>query len=70
MIKDADWFFGDNAHILIRTPSSIFFTDIDPRDGKNMVQLFEKKTDELITVPDAPQSIFFRKGKTFYTISI
>ena len=70
MIEDADWFFGDDAHIVIRTSSGIFFTDIDPRDGKNMIPLFEKKTDELITIPDIPQSIFFRKAKTFYTISM
>jgi len=70
LIDDADWFFDDNAHIVFRTIDGIFFTDIDPRDGKNIVELFNKKSDELITIPDAPQSIFFRRGKIFYTISL
>ena len=70
LVQDADWFFGDNAHIIIRTPHGLFFMDIDPRGSKNIIQLFTKKTEELITVPDIPQSIFFRKGKIFYTISI
>ena len=70
IIQDADWFFGDDAHIVIRNPDGIFFTDIDTRDGKNIIQLFEKKTDELVTVPAIPQSIFFRKGNIFHTISI
>jgi len=69
-IDDADWFFNDNAHIVFRTIDGIFFTDIDPRDGKNTVQLFDKRSDELVTVPDIPQSIFFRRGKIFYTISL
>lgn len=69
-IQDADWFFADDAHIVIRTADGIFFTDIDTRNGKNIVQLFSKKTDELITIPSLPHAIFFRKGKTFYTISI
>lgn len=68
IIQDVDWFFGDDAHIVMRMSNGIFFTDIDPRDGKNVIQLFERKTDELITTPDIPQSIFFRRGKTFYTI--
>lgn len=69
-IQDADWFFADNAHIIIRTTDGIFFTDIDARNGKNIVQLFFKKTDELITAPSLPASIFFRKENIFYTISI
>ena len=69
-IQDAAWFFGDDAHVVIRTFDGLFFTDIDSRDGKNIVQIFSKKTDELLTVPQIPASIFFRRGKTFYTISL
>lgn len=69
-IQDADWFFADDAHIIIRTADNIFFTDIDARNGKNIVQLFSKKIEELVTIPSLPHSIFFRRGKTFYTISI
>lgn len=69
-IQDADWFFADDAHVIIRTTDGIFFTGIDTRVSKNVVKLFEKKTDELITIPSLPNSIFFRKAKTFYTISI
>lgn len=69
-IQDAHWFFADNAHIIIRTADGIFFTDTDVRDDKNLIQLFFKKTDELVTTPSLPTSIFFRKGKTFFTISI
>jgi len=69
-IQDADWFFADNAHIIIRTADGIFFADIDVRDDKNIIQLFFKKTDKLVTIPSLPTSIFFRKGETFFTISI
>lgn len=69
-IQDADWFFADDAHIIVRTLDGIFFTGIDTRSSKNVVKIFEKKTDELITIPSLPHSIFFRKAKTFYTISI
>lgn len=69
-IQDADWFFGDDAHIAIRTSDGILLTDIDSRDGKNVIELTDKKTDELVTLPDTPKSIFFRKGKIFYTISL
>lgn len=69
-IQDADWFFADDAHIIIRTADGIFFTDIDARNGKNIVQLFSKKTEELVTIPSLPHAIFFRKEKIFYTISI
>ncbi len=70
LIQDADWFFADNAHIVIRTPDSIFLTEIDARDGKNLIRLFPEKTDELVTIPSLPNSIFFRKEKTFFTISL
>lgn len=69
-IQDADWFFADDAHIVVRTPDGIFFIGIDTRASKNIVKIFDKKTDELITIPSRPHSIFFRKGKTFFTISI
>ena len=69
-IQDADWFFADNAHIAISTIDGIFFTNIDVRYGKNTIQLFSKKTEELITIPSLPNTIFFRKEKVFYTISI
>ncbi len=70
IIQDADWFFGDNAHIVIGSQNGILFTDIDPRNGKNTVILFDRKPDEIVTIPDIPQSLFFRKGKNYYTIPI
>ena len=69
-IQDADWFFGDNAHIIVRTTDGIFFTETNGTDGKNTVQLFDKKTDDIITFPDVPNSMFFRRGKIFYTITL
>ncbi len=70
MIDDADWFYKDDAHIVIRSAVGLLLSDIDPRDGKNIVNLFAKRTDELITIPEIPDSIFFRRGKTFYTIAL
>lgn len=70
LIGDSAWYFDDDAHVVIRTSDGIFLTDIDTRDGKNISQLFAKKTNELLTIPEIPASIFFRKGKTFYTISL
>lgn len=68
LIQDSAWYFDDDAHVIIRTQDGIFFTDTDARDNKNIFTLFTKKTDELLTVPEIPASIFFRKGKIFYTI--
>ncbi|MDP3769787.1 MAG: PEGA domain-containing protein [Candidatus Sungbacteria bacterium] len=70
LIQDSAWYFDDNAHVVIRLFEGIFFTDIDARDGKNIFTLFTKKTDELVTVPQIPASIFFRREKIFYTISL
>lgn len=67
-IQDADWFFADDAHIVVRTPDGIFFISTDTRTLKNTVKLFDKKTDELVTIPSLPHAIFFRRGEIIKTI--
>lgn len=69
-IQSADWFYGDNVHIVLRTDSGIFITELDGRGGRNTFELVSGKTDGLVTLPEIPNSIFFKKGKNWYKIEI
>lgn len=69
-IQSADWFYGDNAHIILRTESGLFSIELDGRGGRNTFELVSGKTDELITLPEIPNKIFFKKGKSWYKIEI
>ncbi len=69
-ISDARWFYKDDAHIVIRTADGIFLTELDGRGGRNTFELLSGKTDELLTGPEIPESIFFRKGKIWYKIEL
>src|SRR3989344_4520178 len=51
VIKEIRWFFGDNAHIIIRTKDGIFLTEVDGRGGRYTVELFSGDTDEILTSP-------------------
>lgn len=69
-ILDSRWFYGDNAHIVIRTAEGIFITELDGRGGRYTADLVSDKTDELLTFPEIPSAIFFRKGKTWFKLEI
>ena len=69
-IQSANWFYGDNAHIILRTADGIFSIELDGRGGRNTFELVSGKTDELITSPEIPDAIFFKKGKNWYKIKI
>lgn len=69
-IRDARWFYQDDAHIVIRTDDGIFLTELDGRGGRNTAELVSGKTDELLTGPEIPDTIFFRKGKTWSKIEL
>lgn len=69
-IRDAVWYFGDNAHVVIHTREGVFFTEIDGRGGTNTVMLMSGNVDEIHTTPEAPTKIFYLKGKVWYTIEI
>ncbi len=69
-ILDAEWYFADNAHFAVMTRQGIYFSEIDSRGGKNTVELFSTKVDDLITIPDTPKVMYFQKGKTFFKIPI
>ena len=69
-ILDAHWFFEDNAHIALRTKDEILLVELDGRGGRNSVPLVSEKTDELITLPDLPNTIFFRIEKRWYKIEL
>jgi hypothetical protein len=69
-IRDAAWWYGDNAHIAIRTDDGIFLTELDGRGGRSTVEIYSRPVDEILTIPDAPNSIFFRQDKTWHTITL
>lgn len=69
-IKDAAWFYRDNAHIVISTKEGIFMTETDGRGGRNTLELYPERADEIRTYTAAPDVIFFLKGKTWFTVKI
>lgn len=70
VIKDAEWYYGDNAHVVFYTNEGIFFTEIDGRGGRNTMELVSGAVDNLVTSPDVPKHIFFRQKNTLYKIEI
>ncbi|MBI4225042.1 MAG: hypothetical protein HY617_01805 [Candidatus Sungbacteria bacterium] len=69
-IRDAAWWYGDNAHIAVHTNDGIFLTELDGRGGRSTVEIYPHPVDEILTIPDAPNAIFFRQGKTWHTITL
>ncbi|TSC76735.1 MAG: hypothetical protein G01um101433_703 [Parcubacteria group bacterium Gr01-1014_33] len=69
-ILDAQWFFDDNNHILIRKKREVLFTELDARGGRNAVILVPEKTDEIATVPDLGARVFFKIGNAWFTITL
>lgn len=69
-IRDAAWWYGDNAHIAVRTDDGIFLTELDGRGGRSTLEIFRNPVDEILTIPDAPNAIFFRQGKIWHTITL
>ncbi|MBI3443000.1 MAG: PEGA domain-containing protein [Candidatus Sungbacteria bacterium] len=77
-IRDALWWYGDSAHIVFRTRDGIFLTELDGRGGRSTVEIYSNPldpgrnvgVDEILTIPDAPNSIFFRQNKTWHTITL
>lgn len=69
-LRDATWFYGDNAHIAVSTNDGISFLELDGRGGRNVVSLTENPVNELFSLPEEPRSVFFKKGKNTYTIRL
>lgn len=69
-MRDAAWWYGDNAHIAVRTDDGIFLTELDGRGGRSTVEIYPHPVDEILTIPDTPNSIFFRRNKTWHTITL
>ncbi|MEK7082506.1 MAG: hypothetical protein AAB915_02405 [Patescibacteria group bacterium] len=70
VIKDAAWFYGDDAHLAFATRDGIFFTEIDGRGGRNTAQISAGPAAEIAADPAVPHAIFFKKGKTAYRIEL
>lgn len=69
-IRDAAWFYRDNAHVFIQADSGIYLTETDGRGGRNTQPIYEGKTQEMMTFPQVPDRIFFRKGQTWYEVAL
>lgn len=69
-IQGVTWYYGDDMHAVLRTREGIYMTEIDGRGGRNTVELVSGKTDELRTVPEIPNAIFFKKENTWFKVEI
>lgn len=70
LVQDAAWYFDDNAHVILRTADGIFITEIDGRSGRNTYELVADRTDGLLTIPDYPTKVFYKKGKNYFSIDL
>lgn len=69
-IVDARWYFRDNAHIVMNAREGVLFIETDGRGGRNSAQLLKERVDELITTTEITEAIFYKKGKTYFTITL
>lgn len=67
-IREAAWLYETDAHIIYRTRDGIFLAEVDRRGGGNVAELVSGSTDELLTLPSLPNTIFYRMGKVFFKI--
>lgn len=70
LIRDMVWFFGDDAHAVIRTSEGVFLTEVDGRGGRNTVQLIEGPVDSMKTLIKFPNAVFFLQGKVWRKIEL
>ena len=69
-IIDARWFYGNNSHIVFQTKAGVFFTELAGRGGRNTTELVSEKVDQIATVPELPNKIFYKRGKNWYTLGL
>ena len=69
-IRNAAWFFADNAHVFIHTKDGIFITEIDGRGGRTTAEVFSGSADAIATSHSLPHTLFFKQGKTWKKIEI
>lgn len=69
-IWEARWYYGDDAHVIIRMGDGLFLSEIDGRGGRNTVELLDRGIDQLQVTPDIPDALFFRKGKAIYRMNL
>lgn len=65
-IRDAQWFYGTDAHIVWRTQNGIYVTETDLRGGLNKTELVSGTADGLFTYLSTPDTVFWRKAKKVY----
>lgn len=69
-IAAARWFYADNAHIVIQTKDGVFFTELDGRGGRNTPELVAGIVEKIAAVPELPNKIFYKKGKSWHTLEL
>jgi len=69
-IRDSSWFYGDDAHILLRSGGGIFLTELDGRGGRYTVELVSGKSDGLLTSPVIPNAVFYKEGGVWFKIEL
>ena len=70
LIRDMAWFFGDDAHAVMRTSEGLFLTEADGRGGRNTVQLIEGPVEAMRTLTKFPNAVFFLQEKVWRKIEL
>lgn len=69
-IREADWLYKTDSHIVWRDRDGVFLTEIDSRGGANTAELVAGPVDEIAASPALPNTIFYRRDKIFYKIEL
>ncbi len=69
-IREADWYYETEQHVVYRTRAGVFITETDRRGGDNTAEIISGPVDEIITSPITPRTIFYRKEKGIYKIEL
>lgn len=69
-ITQAEWFFGDNAHVVIHDDDRVIIAEIDGRGGRYVVELLSGHIGDIVTMEELPQSIIIQRKQQYYKIDL
>lgn len=68
-IRETTWFYETGAHAVFRTDDGVYLIEIDGRGGRNTAELTSGKIAAVVTVPEIPHAVFFKKRKLWYSVT-
>lgn len=69
-IKQAEWFFGDNAHVVIHNDDRVIVAETDGRGGRYIVELSSDSIGNILTLEELPQSVIIQRKGQYYKIDL